>query len=209
MPEKFEWYSVKLSLIIFIAYIISIAFHDFIFSNFAMISSEAFVKPWMFVTHIFLHGGITHLIFNLFALLLFGSILEKVIGSKKFLLIFFIAGIVSAFGDVLFYPAAVGASGAIFGVMGCLAVLRPKLIVWAYGIPMYMVVAIFIWAFLDLAGIFYPDNVAHAAHLFGMAFGIASGLWIRSEYKEPRKQEVKYEILSDEELDEWEEKYMG
>jgi len=208
MPGRFEWYSVKLSVIIFLVYLISLAFHDFIFSNFAMISSEAFVKPWMFVTHIFLHGGLLHLAYNLFALLLFGSILEKIVGSKKFLLIFFIAGIISAFGDVLFYHAAVGASGAIFGILGCLAVLRPKMIVWAVGVPMYMIVAIVIWALLDLAGIFYPDNVAHAAHLFGMAFGIAAGLWIRSEYKEPKKQEVKYEIVSDEELDEWEEKYM-
>jgi len=163
----------------------------------------------MFVTHIFLHGGLLHLGYNLFALLLFGSILEKLIGSKKFLLIFFIAGIASAFGDVLFYPAAVGASGAIFGIMGCLAILRPKLIVWAYGIPMYMIVAIAIWAFLDLTGIFYPDNVAHAAHLFGLVFGIASGLWIREEFKKSKKQELRYEVISDQELDEWEEKYMG
>jgi len=209
MPEKFEWYSVKLSAIIFIVFIISLAFHDFMFSNFAMISSDAFLKPWMFVTHIFLHGGLLHLGYNLFALLLFGSILEKLIGSKKFLLIFFIAGIASAFGDVLFYPAAVGASGAIFGIMGCLAILRPKLIVWAYGIPMYMIVAIAIWAFLDLTGIFYPDNVAHAAHLFGLVFGIASGLWIREEFKKSKKQELRYEVISDQELDEWEEKYMG
>lgn len=208
MPGRFEWYSVKLSVIIFLVYLISLAFHDFVFSNFAMISSEAFVKPWMFVTHIFLHGGFLHLAYNLFALLLFGSILEKIVGSKKFLLIFFIAGIVSAFGDVLFYSAAVGASGAIFGLLGCLAMLRPKMIVWAMGIPMYMIVAIVIWAFLDLTGIFYPDNVAHAAHLFGMAFGIAAGLWIRSEYKEPKKQEVKYEVVSDTELDEWERRYM-
>ncbi|UCD07037.1 MAG: rhomboid family intramembrane serine protease, partial [Candidatus Aenigmatarchaeota archaeon] len=157
MPEKFEWYSVKLSLIIFIAYIISIAFPDFIFSNFAMISSEAFVKPWMFVTHIFLHGSFMHLAFNLFALLLFGSILENIVGSKNFLIIFFVAGIVSGFADVLFYPAAVGASGAIFGILGCLAMLRPKMIVWVIGVPMYMIIAIVIWALLDFAGIFYPD----------------------------------------------------
>ncbi len=208
MPEKFEWYSVKLSLIIFIAYIISIAFPDFIFSNFAMISSEAFVKPWMFVTHIFLHGSFMHLAFNLFALLLFGSILENIVGSKNFLIIFFMAGIVSGFADVLFYPAAVGASGAIFGILGCLAMLRPKMIVWVIGVPMYMIIAIVIWALLDLAGIFYPDNVAHAAHLFGMAYGIVYGLWLRIKYKEPKKPEVRYEVVSDEELDEWERRYM-
>jgi membrane associated rhomboid family serine protease len=208
MPGRFEWYSLKLTVIIFAAYLITIAFPGFVYSNFAMISSDALAKPWMFVTHIFLHGSFIHLAFNLFALLLFGSILERITGSKKFLVIFFAAGVVSAFGDLFFYPAAVGASGAIFGILGCLAVLRPKLIVWVYGIPMYMVVAIVIWAFLDLAGIFYPDDIAHAAHLFGMGFGIASGFWMRSEHRETGKGEVKYEVVSDEELDEWEKKYM-
>lgn len=209
MPEKFEWYAVKLSIVIFIVYIITVMYPDFIYSNFAMISSEALIKPWMFVTHIFLHGGLLHLGSNLFALLLFGSILEKTVGSKKFLIIFFAAGIVSGFADLIFYTSAVGASGAIFGIMGSLAVIRPKLIVWVMGIPMYMIIAVFIWALLDLGGMFYQSNIAHAAHLFGMVFGIAVGLWIRIKHREPkRKHEVKYEVVSDADLDDWERRYM-
>ncbi len=210
MPKKFEWWSVKLSVVMFIVYIITVMYPDFIYSNFAMVSSEALIKPWMFVTHIFLHGGLMHLGSNLFALLLFGSILEKTVGSRKFLIIFFAAGIVSGFADLLFYSSAVGASGAIFGIMGSLAMIRPKLVVWVMGVPMYMIIAVFIWALLDLGGMFYPSNIAHAAHLFGMAFGIAAGLWIRFGYKEPRKKqpEVKYEIVSDAEMDDWERRYM-
>lgn len=210
MAEKFGWYAVKLSIVMFIVFILTVMYPDIIYPNFSMISSEALIKPWMFVTHIFLHGGLMHLGSNLFALLLFGSILEKTIGSRKFLIIFFAAGIASGFGDLFFYHAAVGASGAVFGILGCLAAIRPKLIVWAMGIPMYMFIAIIIWALLDLAGMFYPDSIAHAAHLFGMAFGIAAGLWIRNKYKEPRKKQegIKYEVVSDQELDEWERRYM-
>jgi membrane associated rhomboid family serine protease len=210
VPEIFKWYAVKLSVVIFIVYIITLIYPGPIYSNFAMVSSEALIKPWMFVTHVFLHGGLIHLGSNLFALLLFGSILEKTIGSKNFLIIFFAAGIVSGFADLIFYTSAVGASGAIFGVMGSLAVIRPKLVVWVMGAPMYMIVAVFLWALLDLGGMFYPSNIAHAAHLFGMVFGIAVGLWIRNKHREPKRkqEELKYEIVSDAELDEWERRYM-
>lgn len=211
MSDKLEWYSIKIGLIIFIVFILSNILPDFFFSNFAMVSSEAFTKPWMFVTHIFLHDGYLHLIYNLAALLLFGTILERVIGSRNFLLMFFISGIVAAFATIFFYSVAVGASGAIFGVMGCLAVLRPRMVIWIYMIPMYMIVAVGIWAAVDMLGILYPypgDRIAHAAHLFGMAYGVIYGLWLRSKYKESRQKEVKYEVVSDAELDEWERRYM-
>ncbi len=211
MTEKYGWYSIKLGIIIFLVFILSEFIPDFIFSNFAMISSEAFTKPWMFVTHMFLHNGYLHLIYNLIALLLFGSILEKVIGSKNFLMVFFVSGIVAASATIFFYNAAVGASGAIFGVMGTLAVLRPKMVIWVYMIPMYMVIAVGIWAAIDMFGLLYQipgDNIAHAAHLFGMAYGIIYGLYIRNKYSEPKQKEVKYEIVSDAELDQWERRYM-
>jgi hypothetical protein len=211
MSERLKWYSIKIGAIIFIVYIISLGFPDFIFSNFSLISSEAFAKPWMFVTHIFLHDGYLHLIYNLIALLLFGTILERTIGSRNFLLVFFISGIVAGFATIFFYDVAVGASGAIFGVMGTIAVLRPKMVIWVYMIPMYMMVAVCVWAAIDMFGLLYPypgDRIAHAAHLFGMAYGIAYGLYLRNRYREPKKQGVKYEVVSNEELDEWERRYM-
>jgi membrane associated rhomboid family serine protease len=209
MPDgRFGWYAAKISAACFLVFVLTTAFPDFVFSNLALISSQVLLKPWMMVTHIFVHSGFVHLASNLFALLLFGSILEKLIGSKRFLAIFFAAGIASGIADIIFYPAAVGASGAVFGVMGCLAILRPRMIVWTYGVPMYMIVAMVLWAFLDFAGVFYPDDIAHAAHLFGMALGIASGLWMRDKYKGPGKKEIRYEVVSDRELDEWEERYM-
>ncbi len=143
----------------------------------------------------------------MFALAMFGSILEKYIGSKKFLIVFFSAGIISSIADILFYSATLGTSGAIFGLLGALTVIRPKQVVWALGVPMYIVIAAFVWVGVDLAGLFSPDGTAHAAHLFGMGGGFASGFLLRSRYTEPKRPKKK-EIISDRELDEWEEKYM-
>ena len=177
-----------------------------------LVSSQVMERPWTILSHIFLHTELRHLYFNMFALALFGSILEKYIGSRNFLLVFFSTGILSSVADILFYPATLGASGAVFGLLGCLAVIRPKQIVWALGVPMYITVAAVIWVLLDLAGLFYPDNVAHAAHLFGMGGGMLIGFFLRSGYGEKGKgkpQERKPdELMSDEELEEWEKEYM-
>ena len=203
--EGFGWYAVKLGALCTFVYFLSLIFPD-IHAWFALVSAQVFSRPWTIVTHIFLHGDLMHLGSNMFALLLFGSILEKEIGSRRFLLVFFASGIVSSAADVMFYPSTIGASGAIFGILGLLAVLKPKMIVWVLGVPMYMVVAAGVWALLDLTGMFYPSNVAHAAHLFGLGFGIALGLLMRKPG--PRK-EKKEEVLSRKELEEWEDRYMS
>ena len=120
----------------------------------------------------------------MFALVMFGSIVEKVIGTKRFLIVYFLSGILAGLGGTLFYDAMLGASGAIYGVLGSLAVLRPKMTVWAYGVPMPMIVAVFFWALFDLIGMFAPGEVAHAAHLFGMLIGIIMALFWRKLFRE-------------------------
>jgi len=216
MPEKFEFYAIKLSVIAVIVFGLSAVFSDFFYANFMLVSSEVLAKPWTIITHIFMHGDLFHLGSNLFALLLFGTILEKYIGSRKFLFVFFSAGIVSSVGDIMFYNATLGASGAVFGIIGTLAVIRPKLIVWAFGAPMYMIIAAILWAALDFAGVFYPDNIAHVAHLLGMGFGIIAGLELRLRYRKRFKEKKKPlekvsskdEKPTEEELDKWEEEWM-
>ena len=104
----------------------------------------------------------------------------------------------------LFYDASLGASGAIFAIIGALTYLRPRLIVFVMGVPMPLVLASIFWAFIDLIGAFYPDNIAHISHLIGLIIGILIATRFK-EYKE-RKRKV-YEI-SDEIFDEWEQKYM-
>ena len=94
-------------------------------NDFALVSSQASAEPWTFVTSMFLHGDVLHIGYNLIALFIFGLILESVIGSRRLLAVFFGTGILAGFVSIFFYNAVIGASGAIFGIIGTLAVLRP------------------------------------------------------------------------------------
>ncbi len=146
---------------------------DFVLN--ALVSAQ----PWRLVTAIFLHGSVVHLLSNLFALGLFGSILEKIIGTKHFLVLFFLTGIIASIVASFFYSASLGASGAIFGLLGVLAALRPKMVVWTYGVPMPMFVAAVFWFLLDMAGAFFPGSIANIAHIAGLISGVVVGLRLR------------------------------
>jgi membrane associated rhomboid family serine protease len=62
--------------------------------------SELF-KPWQFITHMFMHGGFSHILFNMFALWMFGSILENIWGQKRFLTFYFICGLGAALSHMI------------------------------------------------------------------------------------------------------------
>jgi len=177
--------------------------------NLALVSSQVLQRPWTILTHMFMHADFSHLYFNMFALAVFGSIFEKKAGSRNFLIVFFLGGLASSFADIIFYSSTLGASGAIFAVLGCLAVFRPRTVVWAMGVPMYVIIAFLIWVAIDLAGLYSPDNIAHASHLAGMAYGGAYGLWLRRLHPEPKRvKEPDDDLPTEKELERWEEMYM-
>ena len=130
---------------------------------------------WQLFTYIFLHGGFSHIFFNLLALWMFGGELESYWGSKKFLFYFFFCGIGAGIFTVLFssYPV-IGASGAIFGILlayGWLFPNRPILIYFLFPIPAkYMVI---IYGFIELfsSSSGTGGGIAHLTHLGGLAFG--------------------------------------
>ncbi|MDI6807155.1 MAG: rhomboid family intramembrane serine protease [Candidatus Aenigmarchaeota archaeon] len=145
---------------------------------------EAFSKPWTFVTSMFLHAGFGHLFFNMFALFIFGIFLEPRISQGNFLLLYFLAGILGNLAYWLTSPLgempAVGASGAIYGILGTVAILHPTLIVWFFpGFPMPMIVAAGFWVLISVLGMFTPTNIAHQAHLAGLVVGFYLGFKIR------------------------------
>ena len=151
----------------------------------------------------FLHGSFIHLLLTGFALALFASILENMIGSRRFLLLYFSAGLVASIFSSFFYSASLGASGAIYGVLGTLTVLQPFMTVWVSYIPMPMWVAAIVWASQDILGIFIPDNIANFAHLSGLGFGLVFGFFIRA--RRPQKEKKKKDIIiTKEELENWE-----
>ena len=130
---------------------------------------------WQLFTYIFLHGGFSHIFFNLLALWMFGGELESYWGSKKFLFYFFFCGIGAGIFTVLFssYPV-IGASGAIYGILlayGWLFPNRPILIYFLFPIPAkYMVI---IYGFIELfsSSSGTGGGIAHLTHLGGLVFG--------------------------------------
>ncbi|MFN3910264.1 MAG: rhomboid family intramembrane serine protease [Candidatus Anstonellaceae archaeon] len=144
------------------------------------ILNPAFLQPWQIVSAIFLHGGIFHLMLNAYALYFFGQILEYKVGQKIFLLIFFLSGIT---GNLLYLSTfylgiippipALGASGAIYGIMGALAVLTPNLTLLIFGIiPMRIKEAAVLWFILEFLGSFdISSGIGSAAHLGGLVTG--------------------------------------
>src|SRR3989344_512587 len=174
----FKFYALILSAICIFVFVLQLMFP--LFTEMLLLNNLSFVEPWRFVSAIFLHSGVPHLLYNLFALALFGSILESLIGGKRFLAVFFATGILANIISVNFYDNSLGASGAIFGVIGALIVVRPSLMVWAFGLPMPMFIAGILWAVGDLIGIFVPSAVANIAHLSGMLGGLIFGAFYRN-----------------------------
>lgn len=198
----FRFYALILCVVCVVFFVIQLIVPGFTES--LLLDSSAFTQPWRFLTSIFLHGDISHLLYNLLALGLFGSILERLIGGRRFMLVFFATGIAANLVSVFFYDSSLGASGAIFGVIGALIMIRPSLPVFVFGLPMPIFVAGIIWAGGDIIGIFVPSNVANLAHLSGMVFGLLIGAF----YRVPQKRPVRY-VMHDQLFDSWEDRYMG
>lgn len=152
-------------------------------------------KPWQIVSHIFMHGGFTHILFNMFGLYIFGPHLERIWGPKRFLNYYMICGLGAALCQMLIYEyeftqgvlgpfgnnvLMVGASGAIMGLLLGFAWKFPnvELMIIFLPIPIKAKYFVFIYAAYDLfAGAadvsgMTNSSIAHFAHLGGMLFGL-------------------------------------
>ena len=135
-------------------------------------------RPWTLVTYMFLHGGIGHLLFNMIGLFFFGPRLEEKLGSRRFLGLYFGAGLGAALFSFIFAwgSPVVGASGAVYGILAGFAMFWPKEPIYIYGIlPIQARVLAGIVVFFSLyAGISgAEDGTAHFAHLGGLIVGAA------------------------------------
>jgi len=209
---KFKYHALKLSLFIVVVFLFQIFFNGF--TEMFILNMLSWQQPWRFLTAIFLHGGLGHLILNLFALSLFGSILEKFVGGNRMLLVFIAAGILANLVSVNFYDSSLGASGAIFGILGALILIRPMMAVWAFGMPMPIFVAGILWAGADLVGVYgffmgNPiDNTGNLAHLSGLFFGLLFGIWLRRYFRQRHIRKINVSI-DEGEIRNWEKIYMG
>lgn len=132
---------------------------------------------WQFLTYMFLHSNLSHIVCNMLGLLFFGLALEKAIGSKEFVLFYFVCGALSGFFSFLVYRFTgqyrvflLGASGAIYSVLFAYAVFFPRSVIFIWGIiPVPAPVMVLIYAIIELGSQFLGSrgNVAHMTHLFG------------------------------------------
>jgi membrane associated rhomboid family serine protease len=158
-------------------------------------TSEYFM-PWQFVTHMFMHGGFMHILFNMYGLWAFGSPLEQLWGRNKFFFFYFSAGL----GAALIYTianyffedynaVAVGASGAVYGVLVAFAMKFPnaKLALIFFPVPIAAKYFIPLLVFGDLFFGFTSysvGNIAHFAHIGGALVGfIISLFWKNNQFK--------------------------
>jgi membrane associated rhomboid family serine protease len=159
-------------------------------------------RPYQIATHMFAHaaygpGGIVfyHILFNMFALWMFGRILENVWGGKRFLLFYLICGVGAAAVHLAVQhitgggEAAVGASGAIMGLLAAFAYLFPNTELYILFIPFPIKAK---WAVIGMAAIdlfggltnWSGDNIAHFAHLGGALTGLILVLiWNKTDKK--------------------------
>jgi len=136
-------------------------------------------EPYRIITYSLLHADLKHLLFNLFALGLFGLIMERNLGAKLFLFTFFSGVILGGLAGSLVYPEQIGASAGIFAVIGVLAILYPKVLVPAFGMPLPLIVAAVAWIIVSLAGTLVVSTTAHLSHLVGLVLGLIVGVGIR------------------------------
>ncbi|MEO7065897.1 MAG: rhomboid family intramembrane serine protease [Rhodanobacter sp.] len=140
-------------------------------------------RPWQVVTYAFMHGSITHILFNMVALYMFGGAIEHTFGARNFIIYYFVCAIVAAFAQLVvvsyfthgFYPT-LGASGAIFGLLLAFGMLYPHEKVMLIFLPVPMPAWLFVigYAAVELVmGVTGTEaGVAHFAHLGGMVGGI-------------------------------------
>ena len=166
-----------------------------IYGLFALFPAESyFFHWWQPVTYMFLHGGFSHLFFNMFALWMFGRELEVELGTKRFLIYYFVCGVGAALAqlgiaqidvanlsdtpvllwDYLRTPT-LGASGAVFGLLLAFGMLHPNATIMLLipPIPMKAKWFVILYGLVELLLIILQaqDGVAHFAHLGGMFFG--------------------------------------
>ena len=151
-----------------------------------------FFHLYQFITYQFLHGSFQHLFFNMFALWMFGCVIERVWGPKKFLFYYLVCGIGAGLSQELVqmlmgsYSLTIGASGAVYGILLAFGMTFPNERIFIFPLPVPIKAKWFvcIYAGIELFSALGSagDGVAHMAHLGGMLFGF---LLIRYWQKHP------------------------
>jgi membrane associated rhomboid family serine protease len=170
------WVLMSINLIFFIAALIR---EETIFKTFGFTPSQFTQEPWTIVTSMFVHDGIWHILVNMLMLYFFGSYVLGLIGEVKFLIVYFVGGLV---GNLLFfllgneYVIVVGASGAIYAIMGTLAVMRPRL-----KVLIWFLFPVDLWIVVVIGALIISPYIAWQAHIGGLILGLLAGFYFRKQ----------------------------
>lgn len=139
---------------------------------------------WQLVTYMFMHASVDHIFFNMFALWMFGCILENYWGLRRFLIYYLVCGVGAAIVNLLVASGGptVGASGAVYGILLAFGMTFPNEYIYLYFLlPIKAKWFVVGYAAIELfEGVFHTiDGIAHFAHLGGMLFGLLLILWWR------------------------------
>ncbi len=171
------WVLLAVNFLVFVATLIN---RNLVISLLGLQPASFSNEPWTIISNIFVHAGFFHIFANMMTLFFFGSYLLRLVGESKFLIVYFVGGIL---GNVMFillgppFAIAVGASGAVFALGGTLAVMRPKLkvIIFPIPVPLDLWIAV-IGGFLVISFLPY---IAWQAHLGGLVAGLVAGYFFR------------------------------
>jgi membrane associated rhomboid family serine protease len=163
----------------------------------ALHGSGSWMRPWTFVSYMFLHGDFGHIFWNMLGLFFFGPILEARLGPKHFIRLYLISGVMGGLLWLLFSAlpmggvgGLIGASGAVFGVQLGFAYFWPRQPIHIWGIiPIEARWLVAIMTVVSLwMGIQGGGNVAHFAHLGGFLGGFLYLRWLEAHQQAPLRE---------------------
>lgn len=189
-PFKYCYFNATLTLIIINCLVFAISYifpsifkYIRFYGSLSVIGIDFGHYYWQFITYMFVHSGVSHLFFNMLALLIFGFTIEKALGSKEFLMYYLLCGFLGGVFSYFVYKFTgqmnvflMGASGAIYSLLFAYAVLYPRSIVYIWGvIPIPSPLLVLLYTGIEIFSQFRGgSNVAHMTHLFGF---VAAGLY--------------------------------
>ncbi len=151
--------------------------------TFAFVPALILYRPWTIVTYMFIHGGWLHILFNMIVLFFFGPRVEARLGSKRFLILYFLSGVSGAALSFALAPqeAIIGASAAIFGVLMAFAKYWPRELIYIWGVLpiqaiwlIILVIGYSVWSGVHGS----TSGIADFAHLGGIAGGFVYLWWL-------------------------------
>lgn len=197
--------TVHLIVINVIFYLATRLNQGYMYSTFALFyPTTPWFKPWQVVSYMFMHGGFWHLFFNMYSLYIFGMAVERILGQKKYLILYFLAGLgaaaaqlgVQALDPAIQNVPTVGASGCIYGIIVAFAMIFPEarltLIFPPVTLSAKWMAIIFIGIELITGITGTQAGVAHFAHLGGALIGWLLIWWW---FKRPKKDDYNHSYV--------------